>query len=68
MKAMPGEMERGALRRPMPRTRLDSRFHPDRAEHPGAYYPGAPVWEPGEGLDAFFPDSAADVETDDDEG
>ena len=32
-----------------PRPQLDPRFDPDRGEHPGAY-PGAPVWEPGEGL------------------
>ncbi len=42
-------------------------FDPDRGEHPGSYCPGAPVWEPGEGLDAFFPDASADADADDGE-
>jgi hypothetical protein len=37
----------------------------DRGEHPAAYVPGAPVWEPAEGLDAFFPDLSADRAADD---
>src|SRR5262245_63944375 len=49
-----------------PRPQLDPRFDPDRGEHPGAY-PGAPVWEPGEGLDAFFPDHSASTGDDDEE-
>jgi hypothetical protein len=49
-----------------PRPQLDPRFDPDRGEHPGAY-PGAPVWEPWEGLDAFFPDASFSSDRDDDE-
>ena len=40
------------------------RFDPDRGEHQGSWYPGAPVWEPGEGLDAFFPDADPDGDGD----
>ncbi len=50
----------------VPRPQLDPRFDPDRGEHPGAY-PGAPAWEPGEGLDAVFPDGLSTPSRDDDE-
>jgi hypothetical protein len=49
------------------RLRIDRRVDPDRGKQPGAYYPGAPVWEPWEGLDAFFPDASTDLDTSDDE-
>jgi hypothetical protein len=39
----------------------------DHGEHPGSYDPGAPVWEPFEGLDALFPDASADPDANDDE-